>query len=177
MRIIPAKRDAKKNAESFSVIPAPTALMRKALVVDGAYEDAANPAIGRAEAAAKRIRDQAHKTIPGDIDRLYDAFADHEAKPGDEELKRRLFVIAHDLRGSAAEFDQALIGRIAQSLARLMMHCAKPSAALLRAHVEALRATKREGASANSQTLASELAGELERRTQIAIDRSIAVKP
>jgi hypothetical protein len=87
-----------------------------------------------------------------------------------------LFQIAHDLRGTAAGFDQELIARIAQSMARLMTHCAKPSAVLLRAHVEALRATEREGARGGNQALATELAGELERRAQKAIDKEKAIK-
>jgi chemotaxis protein histidine kinase CheA len=176
MKIIPAKPASKKSAETFSVIPAPTALMSKALVVDGDYQEAAHPAIRRAEAAVKRVREQARNTIPDDIERLSDAFLDHEARPRDGELKRRLFQTTHDLRGTAASLDQQMIARIAQSMARLMTHCIAPSAVLLRAHVEALRAAEREGVRDAKHALASELAGELERRTQKAIDREKTIK-
>jgi len=170
MRIIPAK--PRRDHETFTVIPAPDTLMRKALVVEGSYDESALPAIRRAEAAVKRVREQARDTVPEEIERISQAFADYRAKPRMPDRHARLFRLVHDLRGTAAGFDQPLIGRIAQSMARLMTHCAAPSHALLGAHVDALRAALREGARDTRNPLAAELAGELERRTQEAIDKS-----
>jgi chemotaxis protein histidine kinase CheA len=168
MRIIPAK--PRRDHETFTVIPAPDALMRKALVVDGSYDQAALPAIRRAEAAVRRVREQARDVVPEEIERISQAFADYRAKPRMSDRHARLFRLVHDLRGTAAGFDQPLIGRIAQSMARLMTHCDAPSLALLGAHVDALRAALREGARDARNPLAAELAGELERRTQEMID-------
>ena len=168
MRIIPAK--PRHGHDTFAVIPAPDALMRKALVVDGTYDQAALPAVRRAEAAVKRVREQARDTVPDEIERISQAFTEYRARPGLPEPAARLFRLAHDLRGTAAGFDQQLIGRIAQSMARLMNHCAAPSQVLLAAHVDALRAALREGARDANDPLAAALAGELERRTQEAID-------
>ncbi|HSP25174.1 MAG TPA: hypothetical protein VLQ65_08370, partial [Saliniramus sp.] len=102
MRIIPAK--PRRGHETFTVIPAPDALMRKALVVDGSYEQAALPTVRRAEAAARRVREQARDTVPEEIERISQAFAEYRAKPHLPEPAARLFRLAHDLRGTAGEF-------------------------------------------------------------------------
>lgn len=170
MRIIPAKPRRQNEANAFTSFPAPDALMRKALIVDGTFEEAALPAIRRAEAAAKRVREQSRDVIPEEIERLSQAFLEYREKPGATEPGSKLFRMVHDLRGTAAGFDQPLIERIARSMSRLMAHCPIPPRALLQAHVDALRAAAREGIRDATSPLVSELVGELERRTQAAID-------
>jgi chemotaxis protein histidine kinase CheA len=172
MRIIPAKPRRQDPANTFTSIPAPDALMRKALIIDGPYEDAALPAIRRAEAAATRVQEQLRDVIPGEIERLSQAFLEYREKPTVDDRKARLFRAVHDLRGLAASFNQPLIERVARSMSRLMAHCTAPSRPLLQAHVDALRAAVREGLRGTASPLASELLGELERRTQDAIDCS-----
>jgi chemotaxis protein histidine kinase CheA len=170
MRIIPAKPRRPQEANAFTAIPAPDALMRKALIVDGSFEDAALPAIRRAEAAAKRVREQSRNLVPEEIERLSQAFREYREKAEASEPNSRLFRLVHDLRGMAAGLDQPLIERIARSMSRLMAHCAAPSRVLLQAHVDALRAAARDGIRDTTNPLVSELVGELERRTQKSID-------
>jgi len=170
MRIIPAKPRRQTEEDTFTLIPAPDALMRKALILDGTFEEAALPAIQRAQAAARRVREQSRQVISEEISHLSQAFIDYEEGPGDADAQAMLFRAAQDLRVIAAELEQPLIERIARSTSRLMAQCPATSRALLRAHIDALRAAVRDGIREATTPLASELADELERRTQNAID-------
>ncbi len=176
MRIIPAK-PATKRAADVAVFPAPTELMRKALVVDGEYEEAAAPAIRRAASACERINRQFRDAIPDEIERLASAFEEYRPAPHQDAARQKLFRLAHDLRGSAASLDEAFVARVARSMAHLMTLCTSPPAGLLRAHVDALRAAKREKIRDLAHPLAGELVEELERRVQDAIDGESACIP
>jgi hypothetical protein len=165
MKIIPAK-PKKRSSESVEILPLSDALMRKALVVDGTYEQAAEPAIRRAQAMIARVRDQFRRALPGEVEQLSRVFADYLAAPDPSTHHVVAFRAAHDLRGTAASLDEPLVARIAQSLARLMSHGEMPPKPLVRGHVDALRAVLRDP----NSPVASELAAELERRTQATID-------
>lgn len=166
MRIIPAKKRPAQGDVEF--MAQPDDLKRRALVVDGDYEDAAGPAVRRAEKALERELERARGALAEEAARLAEACADFEPAPRDASRRERLFRAAHDLRGLAPALGQEIAGRIAGSLARLLSLCPSPSRALARAHVDALRAALRD----SSDPLAGEVAAELERRANEAIARA-----
>ncbi|TVR10147.1 MAG: hypothetical protein EA385_04880 [Salinarimonadaceae bacterium] len=163
MRIIPAKKPAAPGEAEF--IPQPDDLKRRALVVDGDYDQAAEPAIRRAQKALERVRERSRDALAEGGARLAGAFADFERSPRSAGRRERLFRAAHDLRGLAPDLGEELAGRIAGSLARLLGYCPAASLALIRAHVDALRASLRD----RDDPLADEVAAELERRSNDAI--------
>jgi chemotaxis protein histidine kinase CheA len=169
MKIIPPKPGKTKN-DAVEILPAPDALMRKALVVDGTYDQAAEPAIRRAQAMAARVGEQFRRALPEEVEHLAWAFKEYLSEPGSASRRDAAFRAAHDLRGTAASLEEALAARIAQSLARLMSHIPVPPKPLVQAHVNALRALLRETSAAAPSPVAAELADELERRTQAIIN-------
>lgn len=170
MRIIPPKK--REPAGDVEIIPQPDDLKRRALVVDGDYEDAATPAVRRAQNALERVRTQAREAFAAEGARLFAAFADHARDPRDGAARERVFRAAQDLRGLSPELGEAVAGRIAASLARLLGLCHAPSPALVRAHVDALRAALRDGAAGRMDPLAEQVADELEKRANEAIARN-----
>ncbi|MCG6122432.1 MAG: hypothetical protein MEP57_06965 [Microvirga sp.] len=165
MRIIPAKKRAAPGEAEF--IPQPDDLKRRVLVIDGEYEDAAGPAIRRAQNAVERVRDRSRDALADESMRLAEALSEFERSPRDRARRERLFRCAHDLRGLAPDLGDALAGRIAGSLARLLGLCPAPSPALIRAHVDALRASLRN----RSDPFGAEVVAELERRADESIAR------
>jgi len=172
MKIIPAPRkpgDQAETAETVEIVANPNRLARKALVMDSDYDRAATPAISRAERALEQVRRQHRAQLPAFLDRLTEHHAAWRARPR-AQARERLLRAAHDLRGCAADIGQPLIGRIAGSLSRLIGFVAKPPAALLDAHIAALRAAARPEAVAEDP-VAQAVAQELEDKVAQAIAR------
>jgi chemotaxis protein histidine kinase CheA len=172
MRIIPAKPKrstgtGSRNAEE--VVANPARLARKALVMDSDYEQAADPAIRRAERALERVRERHRGGLADAVSVLARLHAEWEAQPRLDAPRQRLYRAVHDLRGMAGDLGAPLIGRIATSLSRLMGFVASPGPALVRAHVDALRAAGRQRAD-QDDPVARAVAGELEAR----VDEMIA---
>jgi len=170
MKIIPAPRKPGDQAETVEIVANPNRLARKALVIDSDYDRAATPAISRAERALEQVRRQHRAQLPAFLDRLTEHHAAWRTRPQAEAVRERLLHAAHDLRGCGADLGQPLIGRIAGSLSRLIGFVAKPRAALLDAHIAALRAAARPEAVAEDP-VAQAVAQELEEKVAQAIAR------
>lgn len=176
MRIIPAKPKPKLKpkpkrgagsggADAIEVVANPARLARKALVMDSDYEQAAEPAIRRAERALERVRERHRDGLGDAVSTLARLQAEWEAQPRMGAPRERLYRAVHDLRGMAGDLGTPLIGRIATSLSRLMGFVAAPAPALVRAHVDALRAASRQQAD-REDPVALAVAAELEARVE-----------
>lgn len=172
MRIIPAKPKrgaAAGDRDAIEVVANPARLARKALIMDSDYEQAAEPAIRRAERALERVRERHRDGLGDAISTLARLHAEWDAQPRASAARQRLYRAVHDLRGMAGDFGTPLIGRIATSLSRLMGFVAAPAQPLVRAHVDALRAASRQRADREGP-VALAVAAELEAR----VDEMIA---
>lgn len=164
MKIIPAPRKPGNEGETSEIVANPNRLARKALVMDSDYDRAATPAISRAERAVEQVRRQHRAQMPITLDRISEYHAAWRTRPESSQRRERLLRAAHDLRGCAADLDQPLVGRIAGSLSRLIGFVANPPAALVDAHIAALRAAGRPDSAADdpvAQAVAQELEGKV----------------
>lgn len=170
MKIIPPPRKSADAQDTVEIVPNPNRLARKALVMDSDYDRAAGPAISRAERALEQVRRRHRAELPALVARLADDHAAWQTRPQAQAARDRVLRAAHDLRGSAADLGQPLVGRIAGSLSRLIGFVAKPPAALREAHIAALRAAIRPDADPQDP-VALVVAQELEDKVAQAIAR------
>lgn len=166
------KQDGKQDRprDEAEIVANPNRLARKALVMDSDYDGAADPAVSRAERALEQFRRQHRAQLPEAISWLTEYHAAWRAHPSAEAAQARLHRAAHDLRGSATDLGAPLVGRIAGSLSRLLGFVAKPPAALVEAHIAALRAASRPDADPQDP-VALAVAQELEDKVAQAIAR------
>lgn len=171
MKIIPAKpkrSGAGGDRDAIEVVANPARLARKALVMDSDYEQAAEPAVRRAERALERVRERHRNGLGDAVSALARLYREWEAQPRKQETRQRLYRAVHDLRGMAGDLGSPLIGRISTSLSRLLGFVAAPGLSLVRAHVDALRAASRQRAD-QEDPVALVLAAELEARVEVMI--------
>lgn len=124
----------------IEVITPPNALKAK---VGGAIPALDQKAIARAEAALERMSVQFADWIQEELARLLEAWAGFEAAPNALASRNELHRRAHDLKGLAPTYGYPLVGRICGSLCKLTGDehgdLVVP-AALLKAHVDAVKA-------------------------------------
>ena len=104
-------------------------------------------AIAKAEAALKAMSAQFGQWLNDEIVKLDQAQADIRAKGYTPETAEGLYFRAHDLKGLGATYQYPLVTRIAGSLCRMMDDADKrmqAPAALLDAHIDAIRAVVRD---------------------------------
>jgi hypothetical protein len=100
-------------------------------------------AIARAEAALEQLSDQFGEWINEEAARLSEAWTNYEKSPGTHPAKYELHRRAHDLKGLAPTYGYPLVGRICASLCKLTGDehgDINAPVALLKAHVDAVKA-------------------------------------
>lgn len=124
----------------IEVITPPNVLKAK---VGGVLPALDQKAIARAEAALDKMSVQFDEWILEELARLNDAWATYEGAPGTAASRNELHRRAHDLKGLAPTYGYPLVGRVCASLCKLTgdehgeIHAPQ---ALLKAHVDAVRA-------------------------------------
>ena len=104
-------------------------------------------AIAKAEAALKAMSAQFGQWLKDEIVKLDQAQADIRAKGYTPETAEALYVRAHDLKGLGSTYQYPLVTRLAGSLCRLMDDTDRrmqAPAAILDAHIDAIRAVVRD---------------------------------
>lgn len=101
----------------------------------------------RAEAAMGSLSAQFEMWMSNDLQRLRTAWATAQNPGATPEDFRGLFLVAHNIRGSASSFGYPAISRIAESLCKLLTRTAPgDNLALINLHIEACRAVYRSAA-------------------------------
>ena len=124
-------------------------------------------AIAKAEAALKAMSAQFGQWLNDEIAKLEQAQADIRAKGYTSETAEGLYFRAHDLKGLGATYQYPLVTRIAGSLCRMMDDADKrmqAPAALLDAHIDAIRAVVRDEIQTDEHPTGRALAETLEAR-------------
>lgn len=124
-------------------------------------------AIAKAEAALKAMSAQFGQWLNDEIVKLDQAQADIRAKGYTPETAEALYFRAHDLKGLGATYQYPLVTRIAGSLCRMMDDADKrmqAPAAILDAHIDAIRAVVRDEIQTDEHPVGRELAETLEAR-------------
>lgn len=128
-------------------------------------------AVARAEAALAELSSQLDGWLREEVRRLDAAHEAARAAPTAESLAG-LYARAHDLKGLGATYGFPLVGRIAASLCRVMDapdKRAQAPAALIDAHVEAIRTTIGGDMRAVDHPEGVRLADGLEQRTRALV--------
>lgn len=124
-------------------------------------------AIARAEAALENLSDQFGDWINEEMARLLDAWTGFEKGP-DARTKYELHRRAHDLKGLAPTYGYPLVGRICASLCKLTGDehgDINAPLALLKAHVDAVKAAVNGKVMGANHPVGLALATELETQT------------
>ena len=124
-------------------------------------------AIAKAEAALKAMSAQFGQWLNDEIVKLDQAQADIRAKGYTSETAEALYFRAHDLKGLGATYQYPLVTRIAGSLCRMMDDADKrmqAPAAILDAHIDAIRAVVRDEIQTDDHPVGRALAETLEAR-------------
>ena len=124
-------------------------------------------AIAKAEAALKAMSAQFGQWLKDEIVKLDQAQADIRAKGYTPETAEALYFRAHDLKGLGATYQYPLVTRIAGSLCRMMDDGDKrmqAPAAILDAHIDAIRAVVRDEIQTDEHPVGRTLAETLEAR-------------
>ncbi|MEZ5937151.1 MAG: Hpt domain-containing protein [Hyphomonadaceae bacterium] len=145
--------------------------------VGGSLPQVDQRAIARAEAALAKLSEQFTDWIAEELERLVEAWNEFDAKGDTPETRLLLHRRAHDLKGLAPTFGFPLIGRVCSSMSKLTSdeHATlKIPPALLRAHVDAVRAIVAGDIRQADHPVGATLAQELEDRTRQLIDAAAA---
>ena len=124
-------------------------------------------AIAKAEAALKAMSAQFGQWLKDEIVKLDQAQADIRAKGYTPETAEALYFRAHDLKGLGTTYQYPLVTRIAGSLCRMMDDVDKrmqAPAAILDAHIDAIRAVVRDEIQTDEHPVGRALAETLEAR-------------
>ncbi len=124
-------------------------------------------AIAKAEAALKAMSAQFGQWLKDEIVKLDQAQADIRAKGYTPETAETLYFRAHDLKGLGTTYQYPLVTRIAGSLCRMMDDVDKrmqAPAAILDAHIDAIRAVVRDEIQTDEHPVGRALAETLEAR-------------
>ncbi len=125
-------------------------------------------AIARAEAELAKMADQFVEWIEEEVKNLNIAWAAFEADPTAETTTKELHRRSHDLKGLAPTYGYPLIGRVCNTLCKLTaddIGDIKIPQALLKAHVDAVKAMVAGDIKAADHPVGTQLAGELEMQT------------
>jgi chemotaxis protein histidine kinase CheA len=123
-------------------------------------------AMKRAESAVDKLKLQFADMIADDVKTLVAARAVYARAP-EPDARAALMRAAHDMKGQAATFRFPLIARVAGSLSRMIGELpddAALSAALIDAHVTAIRAIHRQNIQDENDATALALCAELDAR-------------
>ena len=124
-------------------------------------------AIAKAEAALKAMSAQFGQWLQDEIVKLDQAQADIRAKGYTPETAEALYFRAHDLKGLGSTYQYPLVTRLAGSLCRLMDDTDRrmqAPAAILDAHIDAIRAGVRDQIQTDEHPTGRALAETLEAR-------------
>jgi HPt (histidine-containing phosphotransfer) domain-containing protein len=153
----------------IEVITPPNVLKAK---VGGPLPALDHKAIARAEAALEKMSSQFAEWIQEEMQRLMEAWAAYELAPGTPASRNELHRRAHDLKGLAPTYGYPLVGRICASLCKLAgdehgeIHAPD---ALLKAHVDAVKAAVLGKVMGADHPVGLALAAELEAQARILI--------
>ena len=123
-------------------------------------EDEGDDAIARAEKALAALSPEFGAWMDSECDRLDSARRDILRHGFTSANKEALFCAAHDIKGEAATFGYPAVASAAESLCRLIEHAPDPDripSALIKQHVDAVRAIYREYGLSDAQKLAATL--------------------
>ena len=153
----------------IEVITPPNMLKAK---IGGALPALDQNAIARAEAALDKLSDQFGEWINEEAARLSDAWASYEKAPNTRAAKYELHRRSHDLKGLAPTYGYPLVGRICASLCKLTGDehgDINAPIALLKAHVDAVKAAVNGKVMGADHPVGLTLAAELETQTKALI--------
>jgi hypothetical protein len=151
------------------MIPAPNQLRLK--VGGGRLGSIDAAAIAKAEAALKSLSGNFGQWLQDEINKLEAARQQVKVAGVTVETMENLYLRAHDLKGLGTTYGYQLITRIAASLCRLIDEKDKrlsASMGLVDAHIDAIKASVREGMKADDHPIGAALVQELERRVKEA---------
>jgi HPt (histidine-containing phosphotransfer) domain-containing protein len=132
-------------------------------------------AIERAEAALSQLSWQFNDWIQEELAHLQEAWAEYEAQGETQQTRVGLHRRSHDLKGLAPTYGFPLVGRVCSSLCKLTgddhadVHA---PAALLKAHVDTVRALIAGDIRDAAHPVGVTLAAELEERARVLIDQA-----
>ena len=132
-------------------------------------------AIARAEAELEKMSGQFDEWIQDEMENLINAWAQFESANGDEASVIELHRRAHDLKGLAPTYGYPLVGRVCNTLCKLTSDETPdldPPAALLRAHVDAVRAMVSGKIKGGDHPVGTLLVNELEEKSFKLIDEA-----
>lgn len=126
-------------------------------------------AIARAEAAVETLSVEFEDWMAEELAKLVGARQQAKAAEWDEPSLRRVFEIAHEIKGVGATYNYPLATLIAKSLCTLLESAerqekARSKPALIDAHVDAIRAVVAGRVRVSNHGIGGELLGELERQ-------------
>ena len=145
-------------AQPMEIFMPPNTL--KAKMGSGGIDPAA---IARAEAAIEQIRSEFPAWMNDAVAGLSERHSEFAGSPN-EARRAALFRASHDIKGQAATLGYPLAGRVAASLCDLLDSELRP-AALVAAHVDAVRVIVRDQVKEESEPTALALVQELERQS------------
>ena len=151
-------------SNSSNVFRPPNALRAK---VGGGFGGIDANAIAKAEEALKAMSAHFGQRLQDELVKLDQAQTDIRAKGYTAETAEALYFRAHDLKGLGATYQYPLVTRIAGSLCRMMDDADKrmqAPAALLDAHIDAIRAVVRDEIQTDEHPTGRALAETLEAR-------------
>ncbi len=119
-----------------------------------------NPAfLKRAEAAIEEIRDDFEAHLFEEVDRIADLFSEMTSSGVFE--PRKLYLIAHELRGEAGSFDYKLLSQFGDTLCALLddkTDLSSREIEIVDSHIDAMRAVVRRKVKGDGGTVGQELA-------------------
>jgi HPt (histidine-containing phosphotransfer) domain-containing protein len=131
--------------------------LRKAMVH---VADPTDDPVARAEAALAKLAGEFAGWMHAECERLEAARQDVKRTGFNKQTHDALFRAAHDIKGEAATFGYPAIGGVADSLCRLLEHTpdmTRIPLALVKQHVDAIRAIVREHARSDLAAAAEQL--------------------
>ncbi len=159
------------NSKDVRVIRPPNRLKAK---LGGALPAADEALIKRAEASLAALAPQFSDWMAEEVAGLERAFAAAAQTGLTGDAGAALFRSAHDLKGVGTTYGFPLVTRLSASLSRLIetdaLRAAAPLA-LVKAHVDAIRAAVREQVTGDDRQIAGALAAELDQQVRAALAR------
>lgn len=132
-------------------------------------------AIARAEKALENLSCEFGAWLDEEVDKLEQAYGYAKANGLAERAGELLFRRAHDLKGLGATYEHPFVTRLADSLCKLIEEPelrATASISLVAAHVQAIKASVRDGIKRDDHPVGKALAGELESRVAEALSNA-----
>ncbi|MGZ8364663.1 MAG: Hpt domain-containing protein [Caulobacteraceae bacterium] len=127
-------------------------------------------ALARAEAALAGLSSQFSQWMQDELTKLDAARAAVKAEGLNAKTAEQLYIRAHDLKGLGTTYEFPIVSRIAACLCRLIEDPAKRMSApmgLIDAHIDAIKASVRDGIKDVDHPIGAILVSELEGRVQV----------